>query len=118
MTYLVGGGGGSQSFRFNLVQWLVLYVRVGCSELFLPDIVHTFGFSKCVSVPTRGDDILDLLLCNAPVSVGNVRAVPATSDSKNFVWALHALSVVIAALTQHERLFYMTRVITVALFRV
>lgn len=49
---------------------------------FFLDIVHTFDFSQCVSIPTPGDNVLDLLLCNAPDIVDNVCVVPGISDQK------------------------------------
>lgn len=54
------------------------------------DILNTYGFEQFVCQPTRGENILDLILCNSDI-VYDVSIFPGISDHSIVTASLHPL---------------------------
>ena len=47
---------------------------------FFVDTINDHGLEQLISVPTRGNNILDLILCSHPSLISNVEITPGISD--------------------------------------
>lgn len=77
-TLIIGG-----DFNLPAIKWqggaccLSDHSSVNCAFL---DIVNVFGLYQFVEIPTRGDNVLDLLLSNCPEMFRGVCTAPGISD--------------------------------------
>ena len=79
---LVGG-----DFNFPDISWQDGYGHINPSPTygtdtnkFFVDTINDHGLEQLISAPTRGNNILDLLLCSHPSLISNVEITPGISD--------------------------------------
>ena len=79
---LVGG-----DFNFPDISWQDGYTHINPSPIYgtdtnklFVDTINDHGLEQLISAPTRGNNILDLLLCSHPSLISNVEIAPGISD--------------------------------------
>jgi hypothetical protein len=71
---------------FNMpgIDWRSKSVKAGCqhsaTHQYFLDTVEDYGLSQLVDAPTRGTNVLDLVLTNRPASVIRTEVLPGVSD--------------------------------------
>lgn len=72
-TYLLG------DFNFPLIDWSQLSSSCRLSTEFI-DLTVNFNLCQVVHLPTRGNNLLDLILTNAPETIGQITHLDGFSD--------------------------------------
>ena len=78
---------------FNLpgIDWELFCAPQSIKEQSFINFIHDFGLCQLICEPTRGRNILDLLLVNDPLIISDVALdVPfCTSDHESFVFKIY-----------------------------
>lgn len=74
-------------FNFPDIDWVNLAAHSRLSKNFL-DLCLMFNFAQMVSMPTRGANILDLVLVSTPDLVKSIQCVDGVSDHKTLLIGL------------------------------
>jgi len=82
-------------FNFPDISWCNGYAQIdpnpaygtGINQLFV-DSINDYGLEQFINIPTRGNNILDLLLCSHPNLISNIKIAPGISDHDAILYSL------------------------------